>query len=235
MTCVQANRHICLLALLLPLALGCGGSDDSKTDIPVPAAPTPPDMADGISPAGAGPATDQTTRVEFQTTAGNFTVLLHRERVPNTVDNFLKYVDAGYYNDTVFHQVIKGYAVVGGGYTFSGDAMLEKTAEGSTIHNEAENALTNKAGTIGMARQPEDADSACSQFYINLVDNAGLDFRPRSEKEPVWQTAGYCVFGQVEGDGLRVLQKIAESEVTSRNEMDNVPVNPCTITAIRRL
>ncbi len=85
-----------------------------------------------------------------------------------------------------------------------------------------------------MARAEQDADSAKCQFFINLGDNTSLDYVPNQADVPVWQTAGYCAFGEVEGDGLKVLEKIAGKPVTSRNEMDHFPVNPVEIISARR-
>lgn len=243
MNCSQPNRQFWLITLVLAFAIGCGRTDNTETqadgDTSVPVSPQAPQTAGDLpipgEPRMDTPETEAFPRVEFQTTEGNFTVRLHRDRVPNTVKNFLKYVDAGYYVGTIFHEVIPRYAVVGGNYTVSDGRMLLKEVGGNTIRNEAENGLPNKTGTIGMAREPEDADSARCRFYINLADNSGLDFRPNDGSEPLWQTAGYCAFGEVEGDGLKVLERMADKPVTSRNEMNYVPVEPITIISVRKL
>lgn len=238
----QSNGPIWPLWLVLAFVIGCGGKDEKSPDddVPTPVSPQAPQTASDLLAPGEAqltpPGTDSVSRVEFQTSEGTFTVTLHRERVPNTVKNFLDYVDSGYYNGTIFHEVTPGYAVVAGKYTMDGDNMLVKEeGRNPTIRNESENAAPNKAGTIGMAREPEDADSARCQFYFNLTDNSGLDYRPNDGTEPVWQTVGYCVFGEVEGDGLKVLEKIASKEVTTRKELNHVPVVPITIIGIRKL
>ena len=227
-----------LAVILITLVAGCGGSDDSapeaESDSPAPTAPQPDDGMHQPGSPRLESETEANPRVEVRTTAGTFTVTLRRDLVPRTVDNFLSYVDRGFYDGTIIHQVIRDYAILGGNYTMENGRIVEKSG-GLGINNEAAQGLSNKRGTIAMAREPENADSARCQFFINLVDNTSLDYAPPEDGVPVWQTAGYCAFGEVDADGRAVLDRIAECEVTSVNEMDRVPVETITIESIRRL
>jgi cyclophilin family peptidyl-prolyl cis-trans isomerase len=139
-------------------------------------------------------------RVQIATSAGMIIVELDPQRAPKTVENFLGYVDAGSYDGTIFHRVIKGFMIQGGGFT--ADFVQKPTRE--PIPNEADNGLKNERGTIAMARTG-DPHSATSQFFINLVDNGFLDHRGRSP-----QGWGYTVFGKVV-EGMDVVDKIGAS------------------------
>lgn len=227
-----------LIAILLLAGAGCGGSDEAA----------PGAGEDGTSPTSGltgeslpepgqpeiEPEIEKRPRVEIQTTAGTFTVTLRRDLVPRTVDNFLEYVGAKFYDNTVFHQVIQDYAILGGNYYMDGET-LEFKQGGVGINNEAASGLSNKRGTISMAREPENADSARCQFFINLVDNTSLDYVPPEDGVPEWQTAGYCAFGTVDADGMIVVDKIAQARVHSVNGMDQVPIDPVMIISIRKL
>jgi peptidyl-prolyl cis-trans isomerase A (cyclophilin A) len=161
--------------------------------------------------------------VVFETTAGPITLELDRARAPITVDNFLKYVDSGYFNSLIFHRVIPGFMIQGGGMD---ESMRERT-EGQLppIRNEASNGLSNKRGTICMART-SDPNSATSQFFINLVDNAQtLDPRPGS--------AGYAVFGRVIA-GMDTVDSIAKVPTGRKGMHDDVPLKPITIKSAKR-
>ena len=136
-------------------------------------------------------------KVRFETSLGSFTVELNEEKAPETCRNFLAYVKEGFYDGTVFHRVIKDFMIQGGGLTKD---FTEKETH-DPIKNEASNGLKNKKFTIAMART-NDPHSATSQFFINTVDNAYLDFR--SETSDGW---GYCVFGKVT-DGTDTVLKI---------------------------
>ena len=235
----QFNRLSCLFSIVLALATGCGGSEESG---PVAegegSATTSPSSAEGLLQPGqpqVDPEADSKPVVEIATTAGTFTVTLHRNLVPRTVDNFLSYVDEKFYDGTIIHQVIRDYAILGGNFKMDGSNILEKQAGGVGINNEAANGLSNKRGTIAMARDPENADSARCQFFINLVDNTSLDAVPAEEGVPEWQTAGYCAFGTVDSAGMAVVDKIGQAKVSSVKGMDRVPVEPITIISIRRL
>jgi len=161
--------------------------------------------------------------VVLDTTAGPITLELDRAKAPITVDNFLKYVDAGFYDNLIFHRVIPGFMIQGGGLN---DAMADKT-EGlrPPIKNEASNGLSNTRGTIAMART-SDPDSATAQFFINLENNArNLDPRPGS--------AGYAVFGKVIA-GMETVQAIAKVPTTRKGIHDDVPVKTVSIKSAKR-
>lgn len=150
--------------------------------------------------------------VVFETNQGNFKVKLDADKAPKTVENFLKYVDDGFYNGTIFHRVIKDFMIQGGGFTSD---LNQKTTRPS-IKNEANNGLLNKRGTIAMARTM-DPHSASAQFFINTVDNPFLDFK--NESIQGW---GYAVFGEVI-EGMDVVDKIRAVKTTSKKGYDDVP------------
>ncbi|MGV8041386.1 MAG: peptidylprolyl isomerase [Thermoanaerobaculaceae bacterium] len=137
-------------------------------------------------------------RVKLETSKGVIVLELEPAKAPLTVNNFLDYVRAGFFNGTVFHRVIPGFMIQGGGYT----ASLERKETGEPILNEATNGLKNLKGTIAMARTGE-VNSATAQFFINLVDNAFLDHRSKTD-----EGFGYCVFGRVV-EGMQVVEAIA--------------------------
>jgi peptidyl-prolyl cis-trans isomerase A (cyclophilin A) len=141
--------------------------------------------------------------VVLETSMGTIEIQLDRQHAPLTVNNFVTYVKAGFYDDTVFHRVMPGFVIQGGGFTVNG---TEKTTR-APIKLESNNGLKNLAGTIAMARTSV-ADSATSEFYINLVDNADLDY---SSKD-----AGYAVFGKVVS-GTDVIIQIAKVQTATRN------------------
>lgn len=172
---------------------------------------------------GAGPAAAGSERpqVRIETTLGSFVVELDRDRAPLTVANFLEYVAAGHYNGLLFHRVVDGFIIQGGGYT----PELELRPVRATIPNEAGNGLGNRRGTIAMARLGE-PHSADAQFYVNLADNVELDPRPTR-----W---GYAVFGQVI-QGLEVVDEIGHRATTERGGMQNVPVEPIVIRSVEVL
>ncbi|WP_341503125.1 peptidylprolyl isomerase [Gallaecimonas sp. GXIMD4217] len=151
-------------------------------------------------------------RVQFSTNMGNVIVELDRTRAPLTVDNFLGYVAKGHYDNTQFHRVIKDFVVQGGGY----DLKFNERPTDKPIVNESGNGLSNRTGTIAMART-DDPHSATSQFYFNVADNDRLDPNPRR-----W---GYAVFGEVV-EGLEVLMQIAQLPTEVRGEFADVPAAP---------
>lgn len=155
-------------------------------------------------------------KVVMQTSLGNIVLQLNKEKAPKTVENFLQYVEAGFYNGTIFHRVIKGFMIQGGGFT--PDMEKKKTRE--PIQNEAKNGLKNKRGSIAMARTPI-PHSATAQFFINHKDNGSLDYPSRDG----W---GYAVFGEVT-EGMDVVDAIAEQKTGSKNRMQNVPSTPVVI------
>ncbi len=151
-------------------------------------------------------------KVEIITSLGSIIVQLNQDKAPKTVENFLTYVESGFYNETIFHRVIDGFMIQGGG--MNKDMKTKPTHP--SIENEASNGLSNLFGTIAMART-SDPHSATAQFFINTEDNRGLDFQ--SETEEGW---GYCVFGEVV-EGIEVVNTIEEQTTTTRNGHQDVP------------
>ncbi len=138
----------------------------------------------------------------MKTTAGDITIELNEEKAPGTVKNFLAYVNEGFFDKTVFHRVIDGFMIQGGGFALKEDGSIEQKETKAPIENEAKNGLKNAKGTIAMARTG-DPHSATAQFFINHKDNDNLDY-------PSFDGWGYAVFGQVVG-GAEVVEKIAKS------------------------
>lgn len=164
------------------------------------------------------------TQVEFQTSEGNFTVELYPEKAPATVANFLAYVNSGFYEKTIFHRVINGFMIQGGGFERD---LFEKSTKGP-IKNESNNGLKNKTGTIAMARTSE-PDSATAQFFINLNDNVFLDYTgPQPDK------IGYCVFGKVI-NGMDVIKKIGVVPTGNVSRFSDVPIKPIKINSAKLL
>ena len=158
------------------------------------------------------------SQVKFTTSLGAFTLQLDAEKAPKTVENFLAYVAAGHYDNTVFHRVIKGFMIQGGGFE---PGMKQKECR-APIDNEAANGLKNKRGTIAMARTG-DPHSATAQFFINVVDNDFLDF-----KAPSGQGWGYCVFGEVT-DGMETIDAIRAVRTGNKGFHQDVPVDDVII------
>ena len=157
--------------------------------------------------------------VKLHTTLGTITLELDAAKAPATVANFLEYVKAGFYTNTIFHRVIDNFMVQGGGFE---PGMKQKSTR-ATIKNEAENGLKNQAYTVAMART-SDPHSASSQFFINVSDNDFLDFRAPTPKE-----FGYCVFGKVV-DGKDVVDQIKKVPTAARGTHQDVPVTDVVIT-----
>jgi peptidyl-prolyl cis-trans isomerase B (cyclophilin B) len=149
---------------------------------------------------------------------------LNREKAPVTTENFLGYVGAGHFDGTVFHRVIPGFMIQGGGFT----AEMRQRPTNSPIENEADNGLKNERGTIAMART-SDPHSASSQFFINLTDNSFLDHKAKNA-----QGWGYAVFGKVV-DGLEVVDAIAQVPTETRGPHSDVPKEPVLIERISLL
>lgn len=174
-----------------------------------------------IAPAEAASADP---RVALQTNLGTIEIELYPAKAPQTVKNFLAYVRAGFYNQTVFHRVIPGFMIQGGGYTA---ALREKPTRGP-IRNEADNGLKNRTGTVAMART-SDPDSATAQFFINTADNAFLDFR--SKTTAGW---GYTVFGRVVR-GMKVVRRIESQPTETLGPFENLPTHPVVIEKVTLL
>lgn len=234
-----------LSAVGLLLLSGCG----EKTDAPSASIPASPDAAttghSGSSPGEGSedavalvanngqfrsPAQSEEElhpEVAIQTNHGTIKVKLNWEKAPRTVSNFLyNYVDNGFYDRTIIHYVEAGYLIAGGGYTV--DRQEKETQP--PIPCEADNGLSNRRGTVAMARHPEFVNSATSQFFINLVDNPGLDYQPGQMNS----MNGYCVFGEVIS-GMDVVEQIAQVPVHEKDGLVNTPVEPVVIESITRI
>jgi len=158
--------------------------------------------------------------VALSTSHGDLTIELFADEAPVTVENFLAYVDAGHYDGTVFHRVIPGFMIQGGGM----DADLREKPTRKPIKNEADNGLRNQKGTLAMART-SDVHSATSQFFINVADNAFLDHGTRD--------FGYAVFGRVV-QGMETVEGIAKVQTGRKGRHDDVPVDAVVIQQARR-
>jgi len=156
--------------------------------------------------------------VKLHTNFGVITLELDAEKAPVTAANFLEYVDSGFYNNTVFHRVIDGFMIQGGGF----EPGMKQKSTNASIKNEADNGLKNKTYTIAMARTP-DPHSASSQFFINVADNDFLNF-----SSPTSQGWGYCVFGKVT-DGTDVVDKIRQVKTGNKAGHQDVPVEDVVI------
>jgi cyclophilin family peptidyl-prolyl cis-trans isomerase len=167
----------------------------------------------------------KTMNITIETSLGTITAELNQEKAPLTVSNILAYVDEKFYDNTIFHRVIAGFMIQGGGFTKD---MQQKTTK-PPVKNEADNGLSNTRGTLAMARTMI-VDSATCQFFINLEDRntSNLDFKSKTDMG--W---GYCVFGKVI-EGMDVVDKIAKVETGFSGRHQNVPVEPVIIKSIRR-
>lgn len=195
---------VCLLAFTAP------ASPQAKAQSPAPKAPA------AKAPKAQTPAANP--RVLLDTTKGKIVLELYPTKAPKTVKNFLDYVKTGFYNGVIFHRVIPGFMVQGGGFT---PDMKEKATR-APIQNEAKNGLSNERGTIAMARTA-DPNSASAQFFINVADNgAGLDAGKAADG---W---GYAVFGKVV-EGMEVADAIVAVPTTTKGFYENVPSEPVVI------
>ncbi|HUL19024.1 MAG TPA: peptidylprolyl isomerase [Steroidobacteraceae bacterium] len=159
--------------------------------------------------------------IRFETSHGAFTVELFPKEAPVTVENFLRYVDDHFFDGTIFHRIVPGFVIQGGGLT----AEFSNKKTRPPISNEAKNGLKNSRGYLSMART-SDVNSATSQFFVNLVDNAFLDHGPRDY--------GYAVFGRVT-EGMDVIDKIARVGTGRRKGYTDAPLEDVVITSARRL
>ncbi|MGB0127989.1 MAG: peptidylprolyl isomerase [Rhodocyclaceae bacterium] len=166
------------------------------------------------------PALAANPQVEMKTSQGTITVELDAEKAPKTVENFLQYVRDGFYNGTVFHRVIDGFMIQGGGF----DKSMKQKSTRPPIQNEAKNGLKNEVGTLAMART-QDPHSASAQFFINLKTNTFLDY-------PGQDGWGYAVFGKV-SKGMDVVDKIAKVQTGTVGFQQNVPTEPVIIESAR--
>ncbi len=225
-----------MFAMLLMAPLGCQGgwnpferSDEPAGEEQAAAAETSQEPRDEPSQTmakeGQAVAADEPTMpiVAIDTSMGTIIVQLYAEKAPATVENFLRYVDEGFYDGTIFHRVKEGFMIQGGGLT----PELKRKETHGPIRNEADNGLKNERGTIAMARTG-DPHSATSQFFINQVDNPVLNFRSRTQAG-----YGYCVFGRVI-EGMDVVDAIAAVPTTTRQGRGDVPVETIMIKSVRR-
>ncbi|WP_300440764.1 peptidylprolyl isomerase [Zoogloea sp.] len=150
--------------------------------------------------------------VKLITNHGDIVIELDAEKAPESAKNFISYVEAGHYNNTVFHRVINGFMIQGGGF----EPGMKQKPTGAPIKNEADNGLKNEAGTIAMART-QDPNSATAQFFINVADNDFLNYR-----SPDVQGWGYCVFGRV-SEGMDVVNKIKSVKTGTSGFHQDVP------------
>ena len=216
------KRALLILALLLPaFAFAQTGTAPAK-----PAAKAPAKAAAPAKKAPEAPASeaDKTaSKVLIKTNLGEMTVELYPDKAPKTVENFLAYVNAKFYDGTVFHRVIDNFMIQGGGFT----PDLRQKATRPAIANEAKNGLSNSRGTLAMARTG-DPNSATAQFFINVVDNPRLDYTSDANGS----TWGYCVFGKVIS-GLDVVDKIKAVPTGAQGPFkSDVPTTPVVIEKI---
>lgn len=169
-------------------------------------------------PVLAQPADAAEPQVRIETSAGNITIRLESERAPLSVKNFLRYVEEGFYEGTIFHRVVTGFIIQGGGF----NQEMEAKPAHPPIANESGNGLSNHRGTIAMARTSE-PHSADAQFYINLADNVTLDPKPTR-----W---GYAVFGEVI-EGMEVVDEIGHRATSTRKDQTDVPIQPVLINKV---
>ncbi|ULJ65546.1 peptidylprolyl isomerase [Wielerella bovis] len=162
------------------------------------------------------------THAVIETNMGNIKLVLDEQKAPKTVANFVQYAQKGFYDNTIFHRVIDGFMIQGGGFTVD---MLEKPTA-KAINNEADNGLKNTIGTIAMARTAA-PNSATSQFFINVADNDFLNHKSKNAAE-----YGYAVFGKVES-GMDVVNRIAKVRTTNKIVHQDVPVRPVVIKKVR--
>jgi peptidyl-prolyl cis-trans isomerase B (cyclophilin B) len=248
---MRRNLNLFLLALV-PAAIltaGCGGSTETAGNTPETppaniksggdnAAPSPTavrPVSSSVLPPTIGASGQGMPRarrnphpiVVIKTSLGDITLKLDAEKAPLTVDNFLdNYVARGYYDQTVFHYVDDGFMIAAGGFA----ADLTPKTPRAEILNEAHNGLKNRRYTIAMARNPDYVNSATSQFFINLADNAALDYT----SDETADTYGYCVFGEVV-EGRDVVDRIAKVEVHDSSSFVKTPVEPVVIQSVVRL
>ena len=212
------------LGLAMALAGGASASAQDGLDVPPVPGAAETTIAAAEAPAPEPEQAKETDMVIIKTTLGDIKVKLAADKAPLTVANFLAYVDSKHYDGTIFHRVIDGFMIQGGGF----DANMRQKPTKAPIKNEAANGLQNKRGTLAMARTAI-VDSATSQFFINVKDNGFLDFR-----SPDPQGFGYCVFGEVV-EGMDVVDKIKGVRTTTKAGMADVPLETVEILSVTRV
>ena len=210
----------------MAMALAGGSAVSAQDGLEMPPVPGAADttIAAAEAPAPEPEQAKETDMVIIKTTLGDIKVKLAADKAPLTVANFLAYVDDKHYDGTIFHRVIDGFMIQGGGF----DANMRQKPTKAPIKNEAANGLQNKRGTLAMARTAI-VDSATSQFFINVKDNGFLDFRA-----PNPQGFGYCVFGEVV-EGLDVVDQIKGVRTTTKAGMSDVPLETVEILSVTRV
>lgn len=226
-----------LLAIAVISAVGCGSHDSSSPTASISGGGAE-EVAASTAASPKAPLDRSHPVVQFHTSLGDITLRLDAEHAPITVDNFLTYLDKGQYDNTLFHQIMPGMAILGGGY----DTFCHEKPTGQPIRNEAHNGLKNRRGTIAMARRPDAVDSSTCQFFINLADNPALDYQapvtkvvdfrsvqgPREFKIPDASQYGYCVFGEVTS-GMEVVDQIGKSALHDTDTLHSTPVEPVVL------
>ena len=202
----RPRRRALICATLFLAVAACSGGEDKPQSTE--------------STKAAAPA--KSPIVEIKTNKGTIAVELYSDKAPKSVENFLAYAESGFYNGTIFHRVINDFMIQGGGYT----ANLERKETRAPIPNEANNGLKNEVGTVAMART-SDPNSATSQFFINVRDNAFLDFQ--SETPQGW---GYAVFGKVV-EGMDIVNAIKQTPTSDRGgAFANLPQDQVVIESV---
>ncbi|MDP1663465.1 MAG: peptidylprolyl isomerase [Phycisphaerales bacterium] len=202
-------------------ALAQAGSGDAKK------APTqPPSVVPvkGDEKKAEAPAKEQLVYVQMQTSMGDILLELNQSKAPLSVENFMRYVDKGHYNGTIFHRVINGFMIQGGGF----DSSMAQKPTDAPIKNEYTNGLKNQRYTIAMART-NNPDSATAQFFINVADNGSLD-----RASPQTGGAGYAVFGKVVA-GFDVVDKIKAVKTGLKGQIPDVPVTEVQIKTAKKV
>lgn len=228
-----AGSRAALIGLLL--VVGCGGDDSESTE--GNSSKPAESGTEGEPSPGAGAEPDRPPRVVIETNLGDITVELNEEGTEITTENFLKYVDTGYYDGAVFHKIWAGYVIQGGSYDRNynekppGDYVTALLRD-PTIINEAPSGLSNVRGTIAMARDPAVINSSVTKFFFNLSDNSlTLDHQEQDTANVSPMDFGYCAFGTVDPAGMEVLDRIGAEPV---DEADR-PVTLVEIKSITRV
>lgn len=224
-------KRLVLLSIVSALFAGCQSNPtpshmDVIEDVEVQVLPTETNIVSDTMQAEPSIAAEKpqepernTVMILMKTSKGDIKIELDPEKAPKTVENFLGYVEAGHYNGTIFHRVMNGFMIQGGGF----DANMAQKPAPRTVENEANNGLKNTVGSIAMARTPA-PHSASAQFFINVGDNTFLDY-------PGQDGWGYCVFGQVV-EGMDVVDAIKAVPTGNRGSHQNVPTDPIMINEV---
>ena len=213
MRLVMKGLGFCLLLLA-----ACDAQSKSEQAPVAPPAEAKTETQPQTQRAGGNPM------VVIKTSKGEMQVELYADKAPKTVENFLAYVDAGFFDGTIFHRVIPGFMIQGGGF----DAAMNQKETRAQIKNEAQNGLKNDRGTLAMARTNV-VDSATAQFFINLVNNDFLNHTAPNDRG-----FGYAVFGKVT-KGMEVVDEIAKVQTTKKGMHADVPAEPVVIESVKRL